>query len=201
METLTVYADYVCPFCYLGRQSLEAFRSDREGPLAVEWHPFDLRGHHRDAEGNIDVAAATPDEEYMEQVRGNVERLKAEYGAEAMLDVTEVPEIDSLDAQAAALYVRENHPDDWGAFDAALYGAHWEDGVPIDDREVLAGRADAVGLDGSAVVGAIDDTKERVFEAFERARERGVTGVPTFAYDGRAARGAVPPEQLERLVG
>jgi len=34
-----------------------------------------------------------------------------------------------------------------------------------------------------------------------RRRERGVTGVPTFAYDGHAARGAVPPEQLERLVG
>jgi predicted DsbA family dithiol-disulfide isomerase len=201
MDSITVYADYVCPFCYLGRQSLEAFRADREERIEVEWHPFDLRGQHRDAEGNIDVAEATPDDEYMEQVKGNVERLRERYGADAMLDVTEVPEIDSLEAQAASLHVRNNHPDDWEAFDEALYEAHWEDGVPIDDRDVLAARAESIGLDGGDVVGAIDDTREAVFEAFDEARETGITGVPTFVYGERAARGAVPPEQLERLVG
>jgi predicted DsbA family dithiol-disulfide isomerase len=35
---------------------------------------------------------------------------------------------------------------------------------------------------------------------FAAAQRRGVTGVPTFVADGHAARGAVPPEQLERLV-
>ncbi len=201
MDTITVYADYVCPFCYLGRRSLERFRENYERDVDVEWHPFDLRGQHRDAEGNIDVAEATPDDEYMEQVKGNVERLQERYGADAMLDVTEVPEIDSLDAQAASLYVQTNHPDDWAAFDEALYEAHWEDGVAIDDRDVLAERAAAVGLDGEAVVGAIDDTRADVFAAFEDAREDGITGVPTFVYEGQAARGAVPPEQLARLVG
>jgi len=201
MDSITVYADYVCPFCYLGRQSLEAFRAEHDDPLEIEWHPFDLRGQHRDAEGNIDVAEATPDDEYLEQVKENVERLKEQYGADAMLDVTEVPEIDSLEAQAASLYVQREHPDDWEAFDEALYGAHWVDGVPIDDRDVLAARAESVGLDGEQVVGAIDDTREDVFAAFEDAREAGITGVPTFVYGERAARGAVPPEQLERLVG
>jgi len=32
------------------------------------------------------------------------------------------------------------------------------------------------------------------------AQRQGVTGVPTFAYDGHAARGAVPPAHLERLI-
>jgi len=201
MDSITVYADYVCPFCYLGKQSLETYRHERDDPLEIEWHPFDLRGQHRDSEGNIDVAEATPDEEYMEQVKGNVERLKEQYGADAMLDVTEVPEIDSLEAQAASLYVQREHPADWEAFDEALYEAHWEEGVPIDDRDVLAARAESIGLDGERVVGAIDDTREDVFAAFEDARETGITGVPTFVYGERAARGAVPPEQLERLVG
>jgi predicted DsbA family dithiol-disulfide isomerase len=39
-----------------------------------------------------------------------------------------------------------------------------------------------------------------VTERFEAAKQRGITGVPTFAYDGHAARGAVPPEHLRRLI-
>jgi predicted DsbA family dithiol-disulfide isomerase len=46
-----------------------------------------------------------------------------------------------------------------------------------------------------------DDQLERELrERFDAARERGVTGIPTFAYGEHAARGAVPPEQLRRLV-
>jgi len=42
-DRLTIYADYVCPFCYLGTRSLAQYREGRDEPLAVEWHPFDLR--------------------------------------------------------------------------------------------------------------------------------------------------------------
>ncbi|MEF8852266.1 MAG: DsbA family protein [Haloarculaceae archaeon] len=87
-DAITVYSDYVCPFCYLGRESLSAYQERRE-----------------------------------------------EYGADEMLGIDEVPEVDSFDAQVAA-----------------------------------------------------------------RAQARGITGVPTFVYDGHAARGSVPPEHLERLV-
>ncbi len=37
-------------------------------------------------------------------------------------------------------------------------------------------------------------------ERFERAQQAGVSGIPTFVYEGHAARGAIPPEQFERLV-
>ena len=45
-----------------------------------------------------------------------------------------------------------------------------------------------------------DELREEIDELFAVAQRRGVTGVPTFAYDDHAARGAVPPEQLRRLV-
>jgi len=37
-------------------------------------------------------------------------------------------------------------------------------------------------------------------DEFVATQQAGVTGVPTFAVDGHAARGAVPPEHLKRLV-
>ena len=36
-ETITVYSDYVCPFCYLGRESLSRYQADRETALEIDW--------------------------------------------------------------------------------------------------------------------------------------------------------------------
>ena len=78
---LTVYADYVCPFCFLGRQSLATYREQREDPLVVEWHPFDLRASQRTPDGDIDDSVETgKDEAYYEEARQNVRRLADEYG-------------------------------------------------------------------------------------------------------------------------
>ena len=56
-NTLTMYADYVCPFCYLGEASLSQYREERDAPLEVEWHPFDLRSGKRGPDGEIDTEA------------------------------------------------------------------------------------------------------------------------------------------------
>lgn len=68
--------------------------------------------------------------------------------------------------------------------------------------DVLADIADAVGLDGDEIRSAAgdEDRRERFQSEFVEARNAKSSGAPTFRYDGRTARGAVPPEQLERLV-
>ena len=53
-ETITVYSDYVCPFCYLGRESLSRYQADRETALEIDWQPFDLRSGKRNPDGSID---------------------------------------------------------------------------------------------------------------------------------------------------
>jgi len=67
---------------------------------------------------------------------------------------------------------------------------------------VLADIAADAGVDPGTVaeILADDGARSAVHEQFRQAQQQGVTGVPTFAYDGYAARGAVPPAQLERLV-
>jgi len=202
-DSITVYSDYVCPFCYLGRQSLEAYQETREEPLAIDWHPFDLRAGQRGPDGEIDDSADTgKDEAYYEQARENVRRLQDEYDAEMAQELR--TDVDSLPAQIVSVHVRETAPDSWLAFDEGVFAALWQEGRDIGDREVLADIAgDVDGLDPAVVDEALDDDdlRDRVTDLFTAARERGVSGVPTFAYDGHAARGAVPPEQIRRLVG
>ncbi|MFC7098087.1 DsbA family oxidoreductase [Halobaculum marinum] len=207
-EPIAVYSDFVCPFCYLGRASLRQYRDDRGDrdltDVDVEWRFFDLRGHKRGPDGEIrDDVDDGKDEDYYDQVRENVVRLKDEYDADAMLDFDDVHDADSWDAQQTALYVKQTYgAETFRDFYDAVLEAHWEDGREIDDHDTLVAIAESVGVDGDEVREAVaDETLAEELEAqFEEARRRGVTGVPTFVSDGHAARGAVPPEHLQRLV-
>ena len=200
-DTIAVYSDYVCPFCYLGRESLRQYQDTRDERLGIEWHPFDLRSGKRGPDGEIDHSVDEgKDESYYEQAKENVRRLQDEYDVEMTLDLSR--EIDSLPAQVASYHVAEHAPDQWLDFDEAIFEALWVDGRDVGDPEVLADLAADAGLDPDEIRSVLDDpaARERVTEQFRAAQQHGITGVPTFVYEGRAARGAVPPEHLERLV-
>ncbi|WP_226022066.1 DsbA family oxidoreductase [Halomicrobium salinisoli] len=201
-ESITLFADYVCPFCYLGRQSLDRYQEGREEELRVDWHPFDLRAQKRGPDGEIDHSVEDgKDEDYYEQARENVRRLQDEYGVEMAQEL--ITDVDSLNAQVASYYVKEHYDyEQWRAFDDGIYEALWQEGRDIGDPDVLADIAEAADVPPAEVRDAVDDEnlREDVEALFDHARQRGVTGVPTFAYEGHAARGAVPPEHIERLV-
>ncbi|ADE05000.1 DsbA family oxidoreductase [Haloferax volcanii] len=201
-QAITVYSDYVCPFCYLGRQSLSQYQETRDEELDIDWHPFDLRSQKRRPDGSIDFSVDDgKDEDYYEQAKQGVRRLQERYDVEMTLDLG--TDVDSLPAQIVSYYLK-GHADyeTWLAFDESVFEALWQDGKDIGDEAVLVELAESVGIDGEEVASALDDETLRaeVRERFSEAQQHGVTGVPTFAYEGYAARGAVPPEQLERLV-
>jgi predicted DsbA family dithiol-disulfide isomerase len=200
--TVTVYADYVCPFCYLGRESLRQYQTSREVDVEIDWHPFDLRSEQRSSDGELDHSVDDgKDEDYYEQARENVRRLQEQYDVEMDLDLA--TDIDSLNAQVASYFVKGHYDyETWLAFDEAILDALWHDGRDIGDETVLVDLADDAGVDPADVRSALDDDALRaeLDEQFQAAQRAGITGVPTFAYDGYAARGAVPPEHLERLV-
>jgi predicted DsbA family dithiol-disulfide isomerase len=201
-EQIVVYSDYVCPFCYLGRASLEQYQERREEPLDIDWRPFDLRSQQRRPDGSIDHSVDTgKDEAYFEEAKQGVRRLQEKYGVEMDLEIAE--DIDSLPAQVVSYHVKTAEDyETWLAFDRAVFEALWQSGRDIGDRDVLTELATEVGIDAETVHSALDDEglRAEVREQFGAAQQQGVTGVPTFAYDGYAARGAVPPEHLERLV-
>ena len=201
-ESITVYSDYVCPFCYLGRESLSRYQADRETPLEIDWQPFDLRSGKRNADGSIDHSVDDgKDDDYFEQAKESVRRLQEKYDVEMSLELA--TEVDSLNAQVASYYVKAHDDyETWLAFDEAIFAALWIDGRDIGSEAVLTDLASEVGIDPDEITAALDDEalRDEVTDAFVSAQQAGVTGVPTFASDGHAARGAVPPEHLQRLV-
>ncbi|MDF9747563.1 DsbA family oxidoreductase [Natrinema salsiterrestre] len=200
-DRIEIYADYVCPFCYLGTRSLEQYREGRDEPLEVDWHPFDLRSGKRNADGSIDHDVDDgKGEDYYEQARQNVRRLQEEYGVEMAQEIA--TDVDSLNAQVASWYVKQEYPERWAEFDESIYTALWQDGRDIGDVDVLADLAADAELPVEEIRDAIadDGIRAELEDRFAEAQQKGITGVPTFVSDGHAARGSVPPEHLERLV-
>jgi predicted DsbA family dithiol-disulfide isomerase len=203
-DTVTVYSDYVCPFCYLGKAPLEQYLADADEPPDVEWHQFDLRGYKRGRDGEIrDDVDDGKDETYFDRVRENVRRLREQYDVE-MLDVDDRPvDVGSWDAQKLALHVqREFDEETFAALHERLFVALWQEGRDIGAVDVLVDVAADAGIDAEAVRDAVDDDDldRALRDRFEAATQAGITGIPTFRSGEHAARGAVPPEQLERLV-
>ena len=68
-----------------------------------------------------------------------------------------------------------------GYLDMGLEGL-WEEGLKLDDREVLAPRIDAAGLDSASLLAAsqTDRVKLKLADNTAAAVARGVFGVPTF---------------------
>jgi predicted DsbA family dithiol-disulfide isomerase len=149
-DEIVLYSDYVCPFCYLGRASLERYRAERDVPLSVEWHPFDLRAGRRGPDGEIDRSIDDgKHESYYERARENVRRLREKYDVEMAQEIAR--DVDSLPAQAASYYVQNEYPDRWRDFDAAVFEALWVDGRDVGDAAVLADLAADVDLDPGIV--------------------------------------------------
>ena len=201
-RSITVYSDYVCPFCYLGRKSLSRYQDTRDEELAIDWHPFDLRSQKRNPDGSIDHSVDDgKSDDYYEQAKENVRRLQEQYDVEMTLEIA--TDVDSLPAQIVSYYVKEHYPyGTWLDFDTSIFEVLWQDGRDIGDEDLLVDLASEAGVDGEEVRAALadDSLTETVRARFTEAQQAGVTGVPTFAYDGYAARGAVPPEHIERLV-
>lgn len=201
-EPLVVYSDYVCPFCYLGKHSLETYLDEAEDPPEVEWRAFDLRRHKRGPDGEIDPTIEDgKDEAYLQRAKRNVERLADKFGVEMTWDLDR--DTDSWDAHKLALYAREEHGDEvFEPLNEALFEAIWAEGRDPSDPAVLVDVGTAAGMSEEAIREALANPQldERLDEVFRESHQAGITGVPTFIHGDLRLPGAVPPADIATIV-
>jgi predicted DsbA family dithiol-disulfide isomerase len=92
--------------------------------------------------------------------------------------------------------------DDAEGIHEALFQAYFVSGQNIGQIDTLVAIATSVGLPAAAARQVLETRRLRdVVEAdWQRARQLGVTAVPTFVAQGRGVVGAQPYDVLERLV-
>ncbi|MBA3231420.1 MAG: DsbA family oxidoreductase [Acidobacteria bacterium] len=184
---VTVFSDYVCPFCYLEEPDLARVREEYGDRVEVDWRAYELRPDP--------VPTLDPDGEYLHRVwNASVYPMARSLGMTLRLPPVQPR---SRKALEAAEYAREE-----GKFDAlhtALFKAFFEDGRDLGDTGVLLEAGESVGLDREELRKALEEGRytEKVVADEELARRLGVSSVPTMLVGPAGA----PLEAAESITG
>ncbi|MEU1674895.1 DsbA family oxidoreductase [Streptomyces roseifaciens] len=199
-----IYSDIACPWCHVGKSRFERALAAFPGAGGVEvaYRPFQLDPHapeeplpHRE----VLAAKYGPQSVAMDD---HITRLGADEGL--AFDFDTVVENNSLLAHRLLRFVLEEYgPDAQARLKGRLLEAHFGEGIDIGDREHLADAAVAVGLDRGPVAVFLggDDLRDEVLGEIEEARQRGVTAVPTFVFEGQwAVQGGQDPATFLKIL-
>ena len=89
------------------------------------------------------------------------------------------------------------------AYHDAVFRAYWQEAKNIEDLDVLAGVATAVGLDRNQFLAALNDPhyQQAVMADVEQAFQYGLSGVPALVYNNKyLVSGAQPYELLAQVA-
>lgn len=197
---IEVWADVVCPWCYIGKRRLQAALTERGIADEVEIV-------HRAFQ--LDPTASTT-------TSPTLDHLAAKYGVSRdealamMSDVTEVAATEGLDyhldrtmtgntrdAHRLTLWAQEFDPASAQRLLEAMYSAYFEQGRGVFTTDELVSLAAEVGLDADAARDMLAGTAylDQVVQDQVLARTFGANGVPFFVIDrAYGVSGAQPLE-------
>lgn len=175
--SIVAYSDYVCPWCYIGLQRVDALR--REFPVDVEWRPFEL--HPETPRTGADLRGRLGSAGRARAYRDNILMLAGESGLAMRMPPVVA---NSHLALEAAEFARDS-----GGFERyhrAIFHAYFEDGRDIGDADVLCELGRECGVDDQRLRQALADETHaaRIDEITRMAREDGVLSTPTFIFEG-----------------
>ena len=191
---LEVFSDYVCPWCYLA--SARVARLKKEHGVKVEMVHFPLHPETPAQGKSLEelFAGRGYDIPKMQtQMRARMQAEGLPYGDRKMT-------YNSRLAQELGKWA-DTQPGGEAIHDA-LFRAYFVEGRNIGDPEVLVQVAESVGLPADKAREVLESRsfKAAVDADWQKSREYGVTGVPTFVTAGRGVVGAQPYEVLAQLV-
>jgi predicted DsbA family dithiol-disulfide isomerase len=184
---IDIYSDTVCPWCYLGKRRFDVAVAARPHfEPRVTWRPFELNPD-LPADG-VDraayLAARVGDAERVAAVHAELQRQGEASGIDFRFDlIRRMPNTRRshlLIAHAARSGLQ-------AAVKERIMRAYFEEGCDVGDTEELVRLAAEVGLSERAARSALvlRSGQDGVIAAERHAGVLGITGVPTFVFDGQ----------------
>ncbi|MFJ8581444.1 DsbA family protein [Micromonospora sp. NPDC093277] len=194
---IEIYADVVCPWCWIGKRRLEQALESYDGEVTIRFRPFQL--------DPTPVTEPKPLVEALAAKFGGRERAEGMFahvtqvaaGAGLDLHFERAVQANTFEAHRLIRYATERGRA--AELVEALYRAHFHDGVNVGSTEALVKLATEVGLDEAETREYLESNlgRREVAAALATAREIGVSSVPTFVLAGKyAVTGAQEPETL-----
>ncbi|TDD81525.1 DsbA family oxidoreductase [Actinomadura rubrisoli] len=197
-----IYADVLCPWCYIGKRRLTAALeglADRTG-VEIVWRGYELAP----GEGRVPgpTAAEAMAGWWGDQTADRIARIQALGAAEGLeLNLHLARPVNTFDAHRLCRLAADHGRAD--QMMERLLGAYHSEGLNVADPQILQRLGEEAGLVSARVraVLAGDDYAKQVRADRRRAAEHGVTGVPSLVIDGRQpVSGVQPAGELRRLL-
>jgi predicted DsbA family dithiol-disulfide isomerase len=205
---IDVWADVVCPWCYIGKRRLEQAVAESAHPadVAVTYHAYELDPHVPRGDGTTVLQWLA--DRYGTDLDGarEIAERPATIGRPDGVDIDVDRQIraNSFDAhRMVALGLAQGGPALQAAVLERLFSAHFSEGKQIDDIETLQRLGGEAGLDGRRLssVLAEDDFADQVREDEAAAEDIGIAGVPFFMANRRVGlSGAHSAEVIGQLI-
>jgi predicted DsbA family dithiol-disulfide isomerase len=183
---IDVYSDTVCPWCYLGKRRFELAMAARpQYEARVTWRPFELNPD-LPADG-VDraafLAARLGNPELIAQANAELERQGEIAGIEFRFDLIQRMPNTRRSHLLIAHAARRGRQ---AAVKERIMRAYFEEGCDVGDVEELVRLGVEAGLaeheSRSAII--LRAGQDGVIAAERHASVLGITGVPTFVFDG-----------------
>jgi predicted DsbA family dithiol-disulfide isomerase len=180
---IDVWSDYVCPFCYLDEPTLDRIQEEFGSQVTIEHHAYELRPYP--------VPTLDPKGDYLHN-----SWTKVVYPMARMRGMTlRLPPIQPRSRRAAEAAEFARSKGLFREMHLALFRAFFEDGLDLNDIDILVDVGAKVGLDRQELRAALETGQftERVLADEALAHRLGINVMPTMLI-GRA------DEPLEKAV-
>ncbi len=190
-KKITIYTDYVCPYCLLAEQIIENVTQGQD--IEIHWQPFELRPEP--------VPTLRVEDPYLPRVwKQSVYPMAARLGVPIKLPaISPQPRTGkAFEVFAMADEQGLGHP-----FSMRAMRAFFQEEKDLGNTEVLADLGADVGLEREAVLNALANStyRERHQEALRHAHEEmGITSVPTIIVGDQLFRGVPSYDALRRAI-
>jgi predicted DsbA family dithiol-disulfide isomerase len=188
---LTVFSDYICPFCYVGHHRLMRLRDEYD--LKINWCFIEI--HPETSPQGEPVASLEYPSEQWNLMMQNLEAVAKEEGI-AMAEHTFTT--NSKDALLLSEAAKEQGREKFYDLHEKLFAAFFVDNRNIGDRNILRELAADSGIDREAVESAWQDEKyrQRILSGYHAARQHEIQAVPSFIFGERKLTGVVTEDVM-----
>ena len=188
---ITVFSDYICPFCYVGHHRLMRLRDEYD--LKINWCFLEI--HPETSAGGEPVASLEYPSEQWNQLMQNLETVAREEGI-AMAEHTFTT--NSKDALLLSEAAKETGREKFYVLHEKLFTAFFVDSRNIGDRNILRELAAESGIDNEIVESAWHDSKyeQRIISNYHEARRHEIQAVPSFIFGERKLTGVVTEDVM-----
>lgn len=194
-KRITVFSDYICPFCYIG--DLRLARLAKGVQFDIDWRFIEI--HPDTPASGMPLSDLGYPQEHWDMLMTNLQRMARQ---EKVVLADRLFTTNSHKALLLAEAARQLEPAAFKKLHSRLFEAYFVEEKNIGNQAVLEKLAAESGVSEQTIKAAWSDPafENRLRENQNAAAMLEISGTPTFVIDGQILSGAVPTGMLAEML-